>query len=64
MQMTLICDNQTTLHVTSNHVFYEMTKHIEIGYYFIRENILSRDIANSCISSFMEKEIYIIHLIS
>lgn len=33
----LFCDNQAAIHIANYHVYYEMTKHMEMDCYFVRD---------------------------
>ena len=50
-QIKLIRDNQVVLHISSNPVFHERTKHIEVDCHFIRENIASGCMTISFVNS-------------
>jgi hypothetical protein len=47
----LWCDNLGAIALASNPIYHARTKHIEVDYHFIRENILHKDLIASYIST-------------
>jgi hypothetical protein len=47
----LFCDNQVAIHIASNSIFLERTKHIKVNCHFVRDNILNGDISTPFVKS-------------
>jgi hypothetical protein len=47
----LWCDNVSALALASNPIYHARTKHIEVDYHFVHENVVNRDIVVKFIST-------------
>jgi hypothetical protein len=49
--MKIFYDNQAARHITTNLIFHERIKYIEVNCHFMREKVQSKEIENSFIKS-------------
>ena len=47
----IVCDNQSCIKMTENLVFHDMSKHIEIQYFYIRDMVQKGAIKLQCVST-------------
>lgn len=58
--MTLICDNQVTLHITSNLAIHERTTPSDVDSHFVREKMESGDIITTSFVNSNNQLVYIL----
>ncbi|KAJ9548149.1 hypothetical protein OSB04_020692 [Centaurea solstitialis] len=44
VQNSIYCDNTSAIAITNNPILHSKTKHIEIGYHFIRDHVMNGDV--------------------
>lgn len=49
--MRMYCENPAAIYISSNPVFHERTKHIEVDCHFIRDMVLSKQMTTSYVKS-------------
>ncbi|KAG5873961.1 hypothetical protein JTB14_030663 [Gonioctena quinquepunctata] len=47
----LLCDNQAAIHISSNCVMHQRSKHIDVHFHYVRERILGQDVNIEYIST-------------